>query len=151
VYSLAVTLFALLLGTGIGSLLSRHVPSDRVRGAGVAAIALVAVGTAAASYLVPHIIDLGIPWPLPARIALAAGLMTPAGVLLGIPLPSGMRLLAARRPALIPWGWGMNGAFSVLGATLAIFFAMNWGFAATLLAGAAVYVAAAALLARIGR
>jgi hypothetical protein len=46
----------------------------------------------------------------------------------------------------VAWGWGMNGAFSVVGATGAIFIAMNWGFSVTLLVGAAAYVAANALL-----
>jgi hypothetical protein len=63
-----------------------------------------------------------------------------------MPLPGGMRLLAVRRADLIPWGWGMNGAFSVVGATLAVFIAMNWGFSATLLLGALVYGAAALTL-----
>jgi hypothetical protein len=40
----------------------------------------------------------------------------------------------------------MNGAFSVVGATLAIFIAMNWGFSMTLLTGALVYVMAAVTL-----
>jgi hypothetical protein len=57
-----------------------------------------------------------------------------------------MRLLAAHRPEIIPWGWGLNGAFSVIGATLAVFIAMNWGFSTALLAGGAVYVAAAGTL-----
>jgi hypothetical protein len=98
--------------------------------------------------LVPWIIDLVIGWPLPARIVVASLLMAPAGVLLGVPLPSGMRILAQSRPALIPWGWGMNGAFSVVGATLAVFIAMNWGFSTTLLASAIVYTAAAAIFSR---
>ena len=37
----------------------------------------------------------------------------------------------------------MNGAFSVVGATLAVFIAMNWGFSTTFLAAAAVYALAA--------
>ena len=40
----------------------------------------------------------------------------------------------------------MNGAFSVIGATLAVFIAMNWGFSITLLASAFVYGGAAAVL-----
>jgi hypothetical protein len=54
-----------------------------------------------------------------------------------------MRLVAAERPAIIPWGWGVNGAFSVVGATCAVFLAMNWGFSSTLLIGALAYAAAA--------
>ena len=41
---------------------------------------------------------------------------------------------------MVPWAWGMNGAFSVVGATLAIFVAMNWGFHATLLTAAGSYL-----------
>jgi len=71
----------------------------------------------------------------------------PFGVLLGIGLPGGMRLLDQARPQIVAWGWAMNGAFSVVGATSAIFIAMNWGFAVTLFTGAAVYLLAAAILA----
>jgi len=39
----------------------------------------------------------------------------------------------------------MNGALSVIGATLAVFIAMNWGFSVTLLTGAAAYLTAAVL------
>ena len=73
----------------------------------------------------------------------AAALLIPVGVLLGVPLPSGMRLLAASRPEIIPWGWGINGALSVVGAAGAVFVAMNWGFSVTLLTAALVYGVAA--------
>lgn len=149
VFSLTVTLFALLLGTGLGSLLSRRVAPRQVRTFALRTMAAIAVIGVAAIVALPSLIDFAIAWPLPARLVTAAALMTPAGVLLGVPLPSGMRLLAATRPALIPWGWGMNGAFSVVGATLAVFIAMNWGFSATLLASALVYAAAAAVFARM--
>jgi hypothetical protein len=72
-------------------------------------------------------------------------------VLLGMPLPLGVRLLAARRDALVPWAWGLNGGLSVVGATLAIFVAMNWGYTATLLLGAVVYAIAALVITRAGR
>jgi hypothetical protein len=151
VFSLTVTLFALLLGTGLGSLLSRRVPQEGTRSFALRATAAVILTGVAAIAILPRVIDVAIPWPLPARVLVAAALMLPAGVLLGVPLPSGMRLLAATRPALIPWGWGMNGAFSVVGATLAVFIAMNWGFSATLLASALVYALAGFTLARVAR
>ena len=143
VYSLTVTLFSLLLGTGLGSLLSRRVAREQVRRIGLVAIACVVGAAIVAVAAVPAIIDAAISWPLPVRLALASAVMTPVGVVMGVPLPSGMRILSSSRPAIIPWGWGMNGAFSVVGATLAVFIAMNWGFSATLLAGAVVYLTAA--------
>ena len=81
-----------------------------------------------------------------SRIAFAVALIVPIGILLGMPLPGGMRLVAADRADIIPWGWGINGAFSVLGATLAVFIAMNWGFSITLCTAALVYGFAAVTL-----
>ena len=146
VYSLTVTLFSLLLGTGLGSVLSRRIADANVRR--WAAIACVAVAAVALLWgnALPWIVQAAIAWPLPLRIALAVALMTPAGMVMGVPLPSGVRLLATSQPRLVAWAWGMNGALSVLGATLAVFIAMNWGFSATLGCGAAIYGCAALLI-----
>ena len=146
VYSLTVTLFSLLLGTGLGSLISRRVAPERVKAVTTRALVGVFALAMASIALLPFVIDVAIPWPLPVRITVAAAILIPAGVLLGIPLPGGMRLVAEGRPDIIPWGWGMNGAFSVVGATLAVFIAMNWGFSATLLIAGLVYGAAAQTL-----
>ena len=146
VYSLTVTLFSLLLGTGLGALLSRHIAAERVKAITLRAVLSVAVVSLLAPLLVPALINVAIPWPLWLRIITAVVILLPLGFLLGMPLPGGMRLLAAHRPEIIPWGWGLNGAFSVIGATLAVFIAMNWGFSTALLMGGAVYVGAAATL-----
>jgi hypothetical protein len=146
VYSLTVTLFSLLLGTGLGALMSRHIAPDRVKAITMRAVLAVAGVALLAPTLVPALIDVAIPWPLWLRIITAVLVLLPLGFVLGMPLPGGMRLLAAHRPEIIPWGWGLNGAFSVIGATLAVFIAMNWGFSTALLAGGAVYVAAAGTL-----
>jgi hypothetical protein len=146
VYSLTVTLFSLLLGTGLGSLISRRVPPDGVKTVTTRAIGGIALVALAAPLIVPRLIDVAIPWPLSLRIILAAAILVPLGVVLGIPLPGGMRLLSARRPDIIPWGWGLNGAFSVIGATLAVFIAMNWGFSTALVTAAFVYATAAGTL-----
>ena len=41
---------------------------------------------------------------------------------------------------MVTWAWGINGALSVLGATLAIFIAMNWGFGVTLATASGTYL-----------
>ena len=146
VYSLTVTLFSLLLGTGIGSLISRRVPAARVQAVTVRAIVVVLLVGAISPLFLEPLINASIALPLPARIGVAVAVLLPIGVLLGMPLPGGMRVLSSVRADLIPWGWGMNGAFSVVGATLAVFIAMNWGFSATLWTGALVYGLAAMTL-----
>jgi hypothetical protein len=146
VYSLTVTLFSLLLGTGLGSLIGRRVADSRVRATTVRALFGIVAIAAVSPLVLPWVIDGAIAWPLGLRIGVAAAILVPLGMLLGLPLPGGMRLLSAQRPEIVPWGWGMNGTFSVIGATLAVFIAMNWGFSVTLLASAAVYAAAAGTL-----
>jgi hypothetical protein len=143
VYSLTVTLFSLLLGTGLGSLLSRVVDEARIRRVTMSALIAIVLTALAARWIIPWLVDTAIPWPLSVRIAVAVALLVPVGILLGMALPGGMRLLSARRTDIVPWGWGINGAFSVVGATLAVFIAMNWGFSTTFLAAAGVYALAA--------
>ncbi len=146
VYSLTVTLFSILLGTGIGSLVSRRITDARLLRTtqlvllGVVGVAILAV------VALPPIIRSAIIASHPVRILLTVLLISPAGVLLGMPLPAGIRLMTVNHSALVPWAWGMNGALSVIGATLAVFIAMNWGFSVTLLTGAAIYLGAAVLL-----
>ena len=148
VYSLTVTLFSVLLGTGIGSLVSRRIPPERLRRTtqfvllGVAAVAVLGI------VALPVVIRSAISATHTARIALTVILIAPAGVLMGMPLPAGIRLMTVNHSALVPWAWGMNGALSVIGATLAVFIGMNWGFSVTLMTGAAIYTAAAVLLYR---
>jgi hypothetical protein len=117
----------------------------------VGALLAAALVAALAALALAGLVDLVIPWPLAARIGVAAALLIPFGVLLGIGLPGGMRLLDQVRPEIVAWGWGMNGAFSVVGATLAVFIAMNWGFSVTLSIGALTYVLAAATLSILGK
>jgi hypothetical protein len=146
VYSLTVTLFSVLLGTGVGSLISRRISDAGLR----RTIQLVLLGIVGVAILgivaLPPAIRSAISASHAQRIALTVLLIAPAGVLMGMPLPAGIRLMTANHSALVPWAWGMNGALSVIGATLAVFIAMNWGFSVTLMTGAAIYFMAAVLL-----
>ena len=147
VYSLTVTLFSLLLGTGLGSLISRRVQLERVgplHARRASAQWRCSPWRPRSSSPAHRLRD---PVAAAVRIAVAVAVLIPFGVLLGMALPGGMRLLDRARPQIVAWGWGMNGAFSVIGATLAVFIAMNWGFSVTLMTGAAVYLLAAAILA----
>ena len=100
----------------------------------IAAVGVLVIG------VVTPLITWAIPFPRAARIGIAIGVLVPIGLLLGIPMPTGLRLLRARAPEMVTWAWGINGALSVLGATLAIFIAMNWGFQVTLLVASATYL-----------
>ena len=72
VYSLTVTLFSLLLGTGLGSFLSRRIPADRVRPVAIRMLVAVAAVALVSAFALPPIIDVAIAWPLAVRVLVAA-------------------------------------------------------------------------------
>jgi len=140
VYSLTVTLFSLLLGTGLGAAWSRRFDDATLRRTGVLGVTVVAVLALGVIAVATPIVAWAIPFSRELRMLIAVAVLVPLGVALGIPMPTGLRMLSARAPHMVAWAWGMNGALSVLGATLAIFIAMNWGFRVTLLTAAVTYL-----------
>jgi hypothetical protein len=140
VYSLSVVLFTLLLGGGLGSALSRRLGSP-ARTMAVAIPAIIGVGLIY-SWALPSLFASWVVWSRPIRILVAVAFLLPLGLLLGMPLPSGIRLLGEQRPGVLAWAWAINGALSVLGATLAIHVAISYGFARVALIGAIVYACA---------
>jgi predicted membrane-bound spermidine synthase len=140
VYSLTVTLFSLLLGTGLGAAWGRRFEATTLRRTGAIGIVTVALLGLVVIVVAAPIVNWAIPFSRAARMAIAVAMLVPLGVALGVPMPTGLRMLSARAPQMVPWAWGMNGALSVLGATLAIFIAMNWGFSVTLLTASGTYL-----------
>jgi spermine/spermidine synthase len=140
VYSLTVTLFSLLLGTGLGAAWSRRFEAATLRRTGALGVVTVALLALGVIVVATPIVAWAIPFSREVRMLIAVAMLVPLGVALGIPMPTGLRMLSARAPHMVAWAWGMNGALSVLGATLAIFIAMNWGFRVTLLAASATYL-----------
>jgi hypothetical protein len=137
-HALAVVLFALLLWSALGSALSGRLDTARLAAVLAAVAALVATAALALSPLFDALVHLERPW----RIAVVAAALAPLGLAMGMPLPMAVRLLARRQPAIIPWAWGVNGAFSVMGSAAALVIALFAGFDQALLVAAAVYAAA---------
>jgi spermidine synthase len=146
VYSLTVVLFSVLTFSAMGSGLSERLaarPLSRLR----TVLAVLVVLVVVYAFGLSHLIGASVHLPRGARILVAVTLIAPAGILMGMPMPAGIRGLARRAPDLIPWAWGVNGATSVTGSVLALVVALLGGFTATFLLGAMAY-AGAAMLAR---
>ena len=73
---------------------------------------------------------------------MSIAILAPIGLLMGMPLPTGMRLLKMHRPDYIPWMWAVNGAFSVLGAVLAIALGIMYGSSLAMILGVLIYLIA---------
>ncbi len=141
-YGLSVVLFALLLSSGIGSFFTQGIDDKDVAGAGVRRLAALLVVLCAFGLLTPIWTQAASGATTPVRILVAVCLLFPAGLLMGMAFPLGMRLAAGRATALTPWLWGVNGATSVMAAVLSVAIALSWSISAAFWTGVAAYVVA---------
>ena len=137
VYSFGVVLFAILVFSGLGSILSPRLGANR-RWAILALAALAVIYAVISGPLVEAVLGL----PLAVRMVLAVVMIAPLALLMGVPFPSGILALERRQPRLIPWAWGANGYASVLASGLAALMALSWGFSWVLVASGAGYLIA---------
>lgn len=149
--SLSVSLFTLLIATGIGARFSGVIKRWPVGGLpGVtAALALLTITYMTVS---DSITDAALAWNQTARIAVVVMLLFPIGLLLGVFLPTGIDAALdaagtdqAVRGRLVAWCWAVNGFFSVIGSSVTTILSMSAGFNQTLLIGLSMYVAAVVL------
>jgi len=134
-YAMATVLFALLLFSGLGSLLSRRVPLRLV-------LILLPLLVAAYTLGLPALFAATLVAPLGGRLIVAVVALAPPGLLMGMPFPKGLALLERRAPALVTWAWGVNGAASVVASILAALLALSFGLSAVLTVGALCYIGA---------
>jgi hypothetical protein len=134
-YAMATVLFALLLFSGLGSLLSRRLPLWLV----LLLLPLVVVGYALD---LPLLFNATLAAPLGGRMLIAVIALAPPGLLMGMPFPKGLAFLGQRPSAPIGWAWGVNGAVSVVASILAALMALSLGFSAVLAVGAICYAGA---------
>jgi predicted membrane-bound spermidine synthase len=141
VYGLSVVLFALLLSTGLGSLLSQRI-LERHTTKYPAILAIAVLIMLAYAALSPLVLTATESLPTLQRILTAVGVLFPVGIMLGTGFPLGMRMAIARNEALSPWLWGINGAASVFASVLAIVVAMFASITMSFLCGVVAYVVA---------
>jgi ankyrin repeat protein len=148
--SLTAVVFSLLAAASLGSRMTQSWPLARLpRLVFLAGVFIGIVGVLYALAL-SSVLDLILPWPLWARLIVLGLLVFPLGLAMGIPFPSGLRLMSVRRQGEVPWMWGVNGLMSVAGGVLAIVGGKLIGFNACLILAALIYAALALSLRGLG-
>jgi len=140
----AILLFTLLLSSGSGSLLSSRIIRSSTKNLIFIIAGIVALGIIYVAFLQPIIYSV-IDEPFWTKAAISIAILTPIGLLMGMPLPTGMRLLKVHRPEYIPWMWAVNGAFSVLAAVLAVILGIMYGSSYAMTIGILTYLIALGL------
>jgi hypothetical protein len=149
-WSFVVVLTTVLFSSGAGSQSSARWSEPEPRVLGRVLLGLSALLLFYALVVYDQFIDLM--WlDNSARIALTVVAIAPAGFLMGMCFPMGIQIVRRLHASLVPWGWGVNGAFSVFGSVFSIVLALAVGFRATILVGVACYAVARLLVGSLPR
>jgi len=150
-YSLTVTLFALLVFSGIGSALSERYSARRNRALGI--LMGILLGLVVLYQLgLPFIADRFIGYSLGFRVLLTIALIAPLGLCLGSFMPIGLMTIAAITPhrrEYVAWPWAVNCFFSVMASILSTILAMVIGYRLLLSTAFAIYVVGTLVLAQM--
>ena len=136
--TLAILLFTLLVSCGTGSLVSSRIMKVGAKNLVFVIAGIAAIGTLYAVLLQPFIYTV-IAEPFEIKALIAVGILAPIGFLMGMPMPTGMRMIKAHNPKHVPWMWAINGAFSVLGSVLSVTIAILQGASYALMLGISIY------------
>jgi hypothetical protein len=139
--ALSILLGSLLAGMGIGSFFGGKIyPDDIVKRLKSISGLIVAAGVLL-FIIAPLILNVLLVYGLAVRAIVCFLLLLPFGFLLGIPFPTGIQMLKQNNLIkYIPWMYGVNGIFSVLGSVSAVILSMIFGFSLSFFVGLSLYL-----------
>ena len=145
-FSLSVVLAGLLVSSGAGSYSTRNMKPDSMQ-AGITTRFGALIGMLAViGIIAPPVIAYFHGAATPARIIVALLLVLGPGFFMGMAFPMAMKMAEARRPSLMAWLWGINGAASICAAVLAVVISSSRGISVAWWTGVATYIVAALLI-----
>jgi spermidine synthase len=149
-YAPSIAVAVLLAAAALGASVTDRIPlSSAAVGAARRAQALTALF---AVYAVAYTIGAGLvlkmaaPLHIGVRFAIVAAIQAPIGFLMGSILPLGIKLVAERAPALVPWCASVGAAAAIIGIPLGSLLAVALGYSSLFIASAFAFLLAAALV-----
>ena len=145
--AITTTIFSMLIFSALGSLLAPRL----IRSAGALRLAVIAVVVAIVVYIVvlPVLLPPFLRFSDVARTALSVLFIAPLALLMGMPFPTGLQQLGQQSQESVPWAWGLNGVFSVIGSTLVVLVSQLSSFTVAMAVGALLYGVAAVVAAQL--
>ena len=149
VYGFTVSLFSLLIASGLGSLATQSLTIEKLRGKSIFWAVAILVVLLVTGILTPNILHSFDSATTPIRILLAVCILAVPGFFMGMAFPIGMKAVSQKFAHITPWLWGINGAMSVCASVLAIVLSMEAGISAAYWTGGACYVLGVVSLLRL--
>jgi hypothetical protein len=142
-HTVALILFAMLLGSAFGARLGRRALGDDAADRRALACALVGCAAILVSLALPVVAESLLSAPYAIQIVSGFILCAGLGAFMGVPFPEGVRAATRWRPDSVPFLWGVNGVTSVVGSVLAAILGKTIGSSRVVLTGGVVYLIAA--------
>ena len=142
--AISIVLSSLLLSTGIGSMYSKNI-IHRVKKIKYISYCLCLLILAEYHFILPHLNQL-IYMNLLIKGVIALIVLFPIGAILGVFMPTAIDQLKRISPKYVPWGWGINGVFSVIAPIIAIAISVTFGISLLLLCAIPLYLTVGFLL-----
>jgi len=128
-YAITTVVLAMLLSSGIGSMLADRVPEQELSRRLRQVLMAVLVLGAFQAWVMPGLLySLGLGLPLIIRILMVLIVLSPLGLLMGMPFSMAMRMLHSSASSVIPWFWAINGWMSVVASLLTVLIARLGGY-----------------------
>ncbi|HEY5686988.1 MAG TPA: class I SAM-dependent methyltransferase [Yeosuana sp.] len=140
IYTYAIILGSILIASGLGSYNSKKMAS-RYKNSFKRIIPIIVVLLLLYYFLIPVLFNATLHLSLELRLFIAAVSIFPLGFMLGMPFPTGLAHLQ-NNTQIIPWAWGVNSFFTVIGTTIALILGMALGFSWVLFIAGICYMVA---------
>ncbi len=136
--SMAITLASILVFSGVGSYVAKAFRERPGRWLAATIVLLGALTAAEIAFLNRALPDL-LRLSLPLRWLVTGAAIFPLAVLMGMPFPTGLRLVQRVDESMRPWAWGVNACATVVGSMLCVLLSIYAGFTTTLLTAVGIY------------
>jgi hypothetical protein len=148
-HAITTTIFSMLFFSAFGSLTAQRLLKSlsQLRAVLCVLLALILLYVIALPVVFGALLGL----PDVARVLVSIALIAPLAFVMGMPFPTGLREIGLKVGNLVPWAWGMNGIFSVLGSTLVVLVSMFSSFTVSLIGAAVLYGLAALVAPALGK
>ncbi len=114
-YAITVVILAMLLFSGIGSVVVERIVPDRLTNVLAFVLVIVVALGALQAWVVPDVLyAVAFGLPLGVRALIVLLVLAPLGLVMGMPFPLALRILRPEASGMVPWAWALNGYMSVV-------------------------------------
>ena len=151
-YAITVVILAMLLLSGIGSMVIQNLDEAKLPTYLRGALMLVLVLGALQAWVVPELLhSYAFGLPLIVRSAITFTVLAPLGFFMGMPFPLALRILHPSAAGIVPWAWALNGWMSVVASLATVLVSRAWGYSVAFTIALLAYALALTLVGQLAK